>query len=341
MKKIFKNPLFYTNVLLVILIILLATNTNKTYANGLDFVKTFVNKVIAASSQITSPAGGTLNYLANFVGAASPSYSIGDSIVYDDGAGHVGVGTITPNNNKLAVNGTLSVYGVNRGNADSDWGSMAGKGVYPILNTRSDTDFEYVLGGVGIVKAEGYESPFIYGYSAVGNKIVFGSITTGDRNPATGLTPRMVINTDNGNVGIGTVVTGGGGGNVEIKFPDSTINRGLGTPAQLFISDTTITQTANSGGRIDLGGYNNGLSTRYTWGGIKGSAQAASGNRGYLSLFTQDTNTTLVERMRIDGDGNVGIGTTNPQAKLEINGGLRLVPGASHGTQIGEIWLEP
>jgi hypothetical protein len=37
--------------------------------------------------------------------------------------------------------------------------------------------------------------------------------------------------------------------------------------------------------------------------------------------FSQSRNGTLTERMRIDSDGNVGIGTSSPAAKLEIDGG--------------------
>jgi hypothetical protein len=140
-------------------------------------------------------------------------------------------------------------------------------------------------------------------------------------NAANGYTPKEVMFLNSaGNVGIGTTSPGGAGGNVEIKFANSAINRGVGTPAQLFIGDTATSQTADSGGRIDLGGYEAGLGYRYTWGGIKGAAEAASGAEGYLSLFTQGSDSGLYERMRIDSTGNVGIGTTAPETKLEVTG---------------------
>jgi len=44
------------------------------------------------------------------------------------------------------------------------------------------------------------------------------------------------------------------------------------------------------------------------------------GNSGYLAFSTKQTNEdSLTEKLRIDGSGNVGIGTTNPDAQLEIS----------------------
>jgi hypothetical protein len=52
------------------------------------------------------------------------------------------------------------------------------------------------------------------------------------------------------------------------------------------------------------------------------------GGAGNL-VFETGTGGSQVERMRINGSGNVGIGTTNPQAKLEINGNLRFTADGS------------
>ena len=66
-------------------------------------------------------------------------------------------------------------------------------------------------------------------------------------------------------------------------------------------------------------------------------AMIASNREGSNSInnnltFHTATNNSTIERMRIDSSGDVGIGTTSPAGKLEINGGTGVA--TSGGTLI-------
>jgi hypothetical protein len=79
-------------------------------------------------------------------------------------------------------------------------------------------------------------------------------------------------------------------------------------------------------GRIDFGGRTPGGWIDQT-ASIKGVAEALWTNAStpMALTFSTTTGTTISERMRIVGNGNVGIGTTSPNAKMEVRGGNLLL----------------
>ena len=118
-----------------------------------------------------------------------------------------------------------------------------------------------------------------------------------------------------GNVGIGNAAPPFG---LTVYRP--SIGQG-DTSTNLLLFDTTSYATG-AGGGVSFGGYyDNTNSEIYTYGYVKGGKEnSTNGNfSGYVSFGTrvQDCG-SAVERMRITSDGNVGIGITNPGAKLQV-----------------------
>jgi len=125
-------------------------------------------------------------------------------------------------------------------------------------------------------------------------------------------TPALTI-TANGNVGIGTTTP-----QDKVQINNSTNGTGL-----------IISAGNNSSGHGGAVGFGISEFPTYTpMSSIKGTLNAVQGFgelQGGMAFLTRPfgfTTQALTERMRINLDGNVGIGTTAPSTKLEINAAL-------------------
>ena len=104
-------------------------------------------------------------------------------------------------------------------------------------------------------------------------------------------------------------VTTGGSERMRI---DSSGNVGIGTASPVAnANQKSVTINGTNFSRVDF--QVGGSSTAYIYSGTSNTNLGTSGS----TFIAFDTNST--ERMRIDSSGNVGIGTTNPQAKLHVN----------------------
>ena len=82
--------------------------------------------------------------------------------------------------------------------------------------------------------------------------------------------------------------------------------------------------------------------------GLGGSSYSPFGGNNALNFWNQSPNgpisfgthngTSTAERMRIDNDGNVGIGTTSPQEKLEVDGNLRIASTSINGSPYQDFY---
>lgn len=119
------------------------------------------------------------------------------------------------------------------------------------------------------------------------------------------------------NVGIGTAspakkleLYSSQNANVELLRLNNPDVNGLGTQIGFTQGSTTYSQIISefsSGWRTKIGA---GVPTGTT-----------AGDAGYLTFFTNNGSSSYAERMRIDSSGNVGIGTSSPTTKLNVNGG--------------------
>ena len=128
----------------------------------------------------------------------------------------------------------------------------------------------------------------------------YGALLFGTMDSNTTVQERMRINSS-GNVSIATTCS----------FDVLTVSRNAGD---------------NTGGitlyNSNPSGYGSALNFRVNYVGGYNSSRIHgdwyTGNTGALHFFTANTSQALVERMTIDGSGNVGIGCSNPQARLDI-----------------------
>ena len=153
---------------------------------------------------------------------------------------------------------------------------------------------------------QNYSIAGIFGVMTSTASYTIGDITFDTRKVATdtSLTEAMRI-TSGGNVGIGTTA------------PFATPPNGWTAGPGLEISTPGVSKDVGIGFRMYSTGY--GLDM---WAAQSGHSYIDSrGNSNYNLYFRVNTATTPVDAMTILGNGNVGIGTTNPGYKLVVRDG--------------------
>ena len=123
-------------------------------------------------------------------------------------------------------------------------------------------------------------------------------------------------NTSNNYVGIGTT---GPGAKLDVLSTNVVTN----TTGNLYVH-TSNAQAINLGGQISLGGSYNDAGGQNPFGAIAGRKDGGVTGvaSGYLALSTSiAAGGALTEKMRIDSNGNVGIGDTTPSALLTVGNG--------------------
>jgi hypothetical protein len=154
---------------------------------------------------------------------------------------------------------------------------------------------------------------------AAGNEVnVSGKTTTTNLEVTSGATVRgnVLLNTLSGNTGIGTI-------SPLTKLDIAAFNTTTAVNNTLRFTDTDTVAGAQFNGKIEFySSDTDGVGVKSYIGGIINALSegslifATTGTTGSLS-----GGTIVGERMRIDSNGNVGIGTSNPSSILHVNSG--------------------
>ncbi len=108
---------------------------------------------------------------------------------------------------------------------------------------------------------------------------------------------------------------------VDLRGTYTALDGGVTAPICNIISNNSAAQ--DIGGTIQFGGATGKSTTPYGFAAIKGArGSAAAAYAGYMAFYTTQSNSALIERMRIDSLGKIGIANTAPTKKLDVTGGI-------------------
>lgn len=312
-----KPNVYYISIFLSIVAILFILS-----AFGLPG-STLLKTVKGAIGSITGQ--GTVNTLARFADAAGvSSNTIGDSIVFDDGAGHVGIGTTAPLS-KLSINGGLHVGGdsdAGDNNALID-GALTVNGAGPHVLSASVASGTNSLQVRNTAAGSSYAS-FLMGNDSANNSLAFAAVSSNYPTFNMYIADGAVITANRvGGLSIAAGHASGvirfyAGGSAEKMRLDASGKLGIGTTAPGQTLEVFSTTGTNARIRLTttdttatLSGYE--FMSGATWSG----GLFRNGSTNDLTIYT--ANNGSVPKVTILNAGNVGIGVTNPTHQLQLS----------------------
>jgi flagellar assembly factor FliW len=276
---------------------LVATGTNNTIigsgTTGNALTSGVNNTLIGTNVAPVMTTGGSNTFIGQQAGAAITTGHSNTAV----GNGVLSAATTGTQN---AVFGTASLNGVTTGNFNSGFGheltNQAGAFGYGGVKLVTGS-YNTFLGSHAGTMAADTSNAIVFGFNSIANsnECAIGGYNTHDPNKIAGR--------------ISTIFVGRGGR--EIPF-------NVATPVQILTQRATGTDTQLSAASLVLAGAA-GTGTGIGSPVIIATAPASASTGSSLNAH--------VQRIRIEHDGRVGIGTPNPEAKLEVAGKVKLYDG--------------
>jgi len=329
---------------------------------------------VTGTLPVANGGTGLTSLTAGYIpfGAGTSAFGSSSSLFWDSVNNRLGIGTVTPAYNltigggsgnvseaiiggsagastlrlDLSGTGTLTAGFNNSGgtinNLPTGVAGLWMQQAYPLIFATTATERMRIdsSGNIGIGTASPAQKLDVFGYGQIQNP-------NGSKLPSLLLTKNPTLwvyggdgNENNpGSIGLvtpGLNVTAGQVRGSELYFASSR-----STTAQLAALTYTALTTSDNIGKVYFSG-DNGVNLRLSGAYISGTAAStwsATNAEGFLSFATTALNTTVPsERVRIDSAGNVGIGTTSPAQKLDVQGNT-IVSGYRYFTNTNN-WMQ-
>lgn len=301
----------------------------------------FINGASIAAQVDGTPASGGMPGRIVFSTTPSASSTVTERMRIDS-AGNVGIGTTSPSDrltiNSTGTNSAQYIYSTTSTEGPQfAIGNNAALGSATVANFVKiwNTGFVGVLFGQNVAGYAGYVSD-----GASSNGILFGTLTNRPIIIGTNNVERMRI-ASGGNILMGTTtdsgyrldVSGTLRSTADAYFATSSGNVGIRTtsiPAWTSGVAALQIQSCSLASNLSLNDIfvqanmftPDGVVNRYIANDFAGAYGLQDGDHRFYTApsGTAGTDVTLTERVRITNGGNVGIGTTNPLYKLDVQG---------------------
>ena len=272
---------------------------------------------------------GIYNIISNGAGGASAIrnfmfFDPNGNTIFQNTGGSVGIGTVTPANLLHVENayGTAAIRVNGSGAGFINFRDAAAAANTKLFQWRSE-------GGLfRMALVNDAENAYVQQNILVANST--GNVGIGTATPAAALNI-VGTSTSNQHVILDAYATGA-------RFQQRRANGSTGSPAAVQSGDVL--------GNFGFAGYgasgwqaNNGSSATIRGMAAENFTDAAQGT-SILFQTTPLSSITQVERMRIDAGGNVGIGTSSPSTKLDVNGTINATGLTVNGSPVsGSQWF--